>query len=107
MSVIKNKFIQKTKFFDSLISHLLFDKTIALFFQIIISIFLIRNWQRFFKDSLFIILYPIFSIFFTTFFGARLSISSDQFWHVLIGPYGTISLLASYLVLKRSEKKFI
>jgi len=108
ISVIKNKFIQSTNFCISLcsiISYFLFDKTIALLFQVIISIFLIINWQRVFKDWLFI-LYPIFGIFFTTFFGTMLSISGDQFWHVLIGPSGTISVLTFYLVLKRSVKKF-
>jgi len=108
ISVIKNKFIQTTNFFIclcSIISYFLFDKTIALLFQVIISILLIINWQRVFKDWLFI-LYPIFGIIFTTFFGTRLSISGDQFWHILIGPSGTISVLTFYLVLKRSEKKF-
>ena len=108
VSVIKNKFIQTTNFLISLfsiISYFLFDKNIALLFQVMVSIFLIINWQRSFKDWLFI-LYPIFGIFFTTFFGTNLSISGDQFWHVLIGPSGTISVLSFYLVLKRSEKKF-
>ena len=107
ISVVKNKFIQTTNFLISLfsiISYFLFDKNIALLFQVMVSIFLIINWQRFFKDLLFI-LYPIFGIFFTTFFGTNLSISGDQFWHVLIGPSGTISVLTFYLVLKRSEKK--
>jgi len=106
--LLENKFIQKTNFCISLcsiISYFLFDKTIALLFQVVISILLIINWQRVFKDWLFI-LYPIFGIFFTTFFGTRLSISGDQFWHVLIGPSGTISVLTFYLVLKRSDKKF-
>ncbi len=108
ISVIKNKFFQATNFCISLcsiISYFLFDKKITLLFQVIISIFLIINWQRIFKDWLFI-LYPIFGIFFTTFFGTKLSISGDQFWHVLIGPSGTISVLTFYLVLKRSDKKF-
>ena len=108
ISVIKNKFIQTTNYFISLcsiISYFLFDKTIALLFQVIISILLIINWQRAFQDLLFI-LYPIFGIIFTTFFGTSLSISGDQFWHVLIGPSGTISVLTFYLVLKRSVKKF-
>jgi len=108
ISAIKNKIIQRTNFcvsFCSIISYFLFGKTIALIFQVIISIILILNWQRVFKDWLFI-LYPIFGIFFTTFFGTRLSISGDQFWHVLIGPSGTISVLTFYLVLKRSNKKF-
>ena len=107
ISVIKNKSIKTTNFCISLcsiISYYLFDKNIALLFQVIVSVFLIINWQRFFKDWLFI-LYPIFGIFFTTFFGSNLSISGNQFWHVLIGPSGTISVLTFYLVLERSKKK--
>ena len=108
ISVVKNKSIQITNISISLcsiISYLLFDKAIALFFQVFISIFLIINWQRTFKDWLFI-LYPIFGIIFTTFFGTNLSISGNQFWHILIGPSGTISVISFYLVLKRSHKKF-
>ena len=107
ISVIKNKFIQATNFcisICSIMAYFLFDKTIALLFQVIISIFLIINWQRIFKDWLFIF-YPIFGIIFTTLFGANLSISGKQFWHILIGPSGTISVLTFYLVLKRSIKK--
>ena len=109
ISVVKNKSIQITNICISLcsiISYLLFVKPIALFFQVFISIFLIINWQRTFKDWLFI-LYPIFGILFTTFFGTNLSISGNQFWHILIGPSGTISVITFYLVLKRSRKKFI
>ena len=109
ISVVKNKSIQITNICISLcsiISYLLFVKPIALFFQVFISIFLIINWQRTFKDWLFI-LYPIFGIIFTTFFGTNLSISGNQFWHILIGPSGTISVITLYLVLKRSRKKFI
>ena len=108
VSVIKNKLFLITNIcisICSIISYFLFDKKIALFFQVIISIFLIINWQRTFKDWLFI-LYPIFGIFFTTFFGTNLSTSGDQFWHILIGPSGTISVLTFNLVLKRSNKKF-
>jgi len=108
ISVIKKKFfigIHIFLSFCSIVSYLLIDKKVALLFQIMISILLIINWQRVFKDWLFI-LYPIFGIFFTTFFGTRLSISGDQFWHVFIGPSGTISVLTFYLVLKRSGKKF-
>ena len=108
ISVVKNKFIQISNIcisFCSIISYFLFDKTVALFFQVIISIILIINWQRIFKDWLFI-LYPIFGIIFTTFFGTNLSISGDQFWHIFIGPSGTVSVLTFYFVLKRSNKKF-
>ena len=107
ISVVKNKFILKTNLLISIfsiISYFLFNKTIAIFFQVILSIFLIINWQRMFKDWL-LILYPIFGIILTTFFGINLSITSDQFWHILIGPSGTISVLTFYLILKRSSKK--
>ena len=75
IAVIKNKFIQTTNFCISLcsiISYFLFGKTIALLFQVIISINLIINWQRVFKDWL-LILYPIFGIFFTTLFDKALN----------------------------------
>ena len=107
ISVVKKKFIQTTNLCISLCSistYFLFDKTISLFFQAVVSIFLIINWQRFFKDWL-LILYPLFGIFFTTFFGTNLSISGDQFWHIFIGPSGTISVLVFYLILKRWSKK--
>ena len=106
ISVVKNKFLIITNVcisFCSIISYFLLDKNITLVFQVIISIFLIINWQRIFKDWFFI-LYPIFGIFFTTFFGTNLSTSGNQFWHILIGPSGTISVLTFYLVLKRSDK---
>ena len=107
ISVIKNKFIQTTNLcisFCSVISYFLFNKAVALFFQVVISIFLIINWQRIFKDWL-LILYPIFGIIFTIFFGRNLSISGNQIWHLFIGPSGTISVLTFYIVLKRSCKK--
>ena len=68
ISVIKNKLFLTTNICISccsIISYFLVDKKIALLFQVIISILLIINWQRAFKDWLFI-LYPIFGIFFTT-----------------------------------------
>ena len=106
ISVIKNKFVMATNIFfcfGSIVSYLLIDKTISLSFQVIISIFLIINWQRIFKDWL-LIAYPIFGIIFTTYFGTILSITGNQIWHILIGPSGTISVITFYLVLKRSKK---
>ena len=107
ISVIKNKFVIGTNIFlcfCSIFSYLIIHKTIALSFQVMISIFLIINWQRIFKDWLFMA-YPIFGIIFTTFFGTNLSVTGDQIWHVFIGPSGTISVLTFYLVLNRSKKK--
>ena len=91
--------------FCSIASYLIFDKTIALMFQVIISVFLIINWQRVFKDWLFIT-YPIFGIIFTTFFGANLSMTGNQIWHIFIGPSGTMSVVTFYLVLKRAKNRF-
>ena len=107
ISVIKNKFtigINLLLSFFSIISYLLIGKKIAIVFQVIISLYLIFNWQRMFKDWL-LIIYPIFGIILTILFGTNLSISGDQMWHVFIGPSGTISVLTFYLVLKRSNKK--
>ena len=108
ISVIKNKFVIGTNIFlcfCSIFSYLIIDKTFALSFQVMISLFLIINWQRIFKDWLFIA-YPIFGIIFTTFFGTNLSVTGNQIWHIFIGPSGTISVLTFYLVLNRSKKKF-
>ena len=108
ISAIKNKFLIGTNLFlcfGSIVSYLLIDKTTALSFQVMISIFLIVNWQRIFKDWL-LIAYPIFGIIFTTFFGINLSITGNQIWHIFIGPSGTISVITFYLVLKRSNNKF-
>ena len=106
ISVSKNKFLIGTNIFlcfASIVAYLLINKTIALSFQVLISIFLIINWQRIFKDWLFIA-YPIFGIFFTTFLGTNLSTTGNQIWHIFIGPSGTISVLTFYFVLKRSKK---
>jgi len=108
ISVIKNKFIIRTNIFlclCSIVSYFLINKMFALSFQVIISIFLIIIWQKTFKDWIFVA-YPIFGIFFTTFFGTNLSISGNQIWHVFIGPSGAISIITFYLVLKRSNNKF-
>ncbi len=108
ISVIKNKFTIGTSIFlcfSSIVSYFLIDKTTALSFQVMISILLIINWQKIFKDWIFIA-YPIFGIIFTTFFGTNLSITGNQLWHIFIGPSGTISVITFYLVLKRSNEKY-
>ena len=107
ISVVKSKFSAGFNIFlsfCSIFSYILFDKTVALLFQVLISFILIMNWQRRFKDWLFL-LYPIFGIFFTTFLGTNLSISGNQIWHIFIGPSGTISVITFYLVLTRSERR--
>jgi len=108
LSVIKNKYLIFTILINCLlaiISYWFFGKPIALVFQVLISIFLIISWHRKFKDWLFVT-YPIFGIFLTTFLGIKLSLSSNQIWHIFIGPSGTISVFAFFLVLNRSKKNF-
>ena len=107
ISVIKNKnqtYINLIICFLVIISYWLIGKPIALVFQVLVSIILIINWQKKFKNWLFIV-YPIFGIFLTTFFGIKLSLTDNQFWHIFIGPSGSISVLTFYIVLCGSKKK--
>ncbi len=108
ISTIKNKYLILTNLLTcilAIVSYWIFGKSLTLVFQVLISIFLIINWQKKFKDWIFIA-YPIFGIFLTTFLGIKLSLSANQIWHIFIGPSGTISVLAFYFVLKRSKKRF-
>jgi len=108
ISVIKNKnqiYLNLFICFLVIISYWFMGKQIALGFQVIVSFILIINWQKRFKDWLFIA-YPIFGIFLTTFFGLKLSLSTNQIWHVFIGPSGSISVLTFYIVLVNSKNKF-
>ncbi len=107
ISVNKNIFAIGTNIFlcfCSIVSYLLIDKTLTLSLQVIISIVLIINWHRMFRDWIFIA-YPIFGIILTTFFGTNLSMTGNQIWHIFIGPSGTISVITFYLVLKRAINK--
>ena len=108
ISTIKNKYLILTNLLTcilAIVSYWIFGKSLTLVFQVLISIFLIINWQRKFKDWIFIA-YPIFGIFLTTFLGIKLSLSANQIWHIFIGPSGTLSVLTFYLVLNRSRKRF-
>ena len=88
--------------FTSIFSYWYFGKSTAIFFQIFISLFLIYSWTKRFKDWIFIG-YPIFGILITTLFGTILSKSSNQIWHIFIGPSGSVSVIIFYLILKRSK----
>jgi len=77
-------------------------KNLAILFQVFLSIFLIINWQKKFKDYLFLA-YPIFGILLTTLFGINLVSTNNQIWHIFIGPSGSISVIIFYLVLIRSK----
>ncbi len=87
-------------------SYWFLGKSITILFQVFISFLLIINWWIRFKDWVFLI-YPIMGVLFTTIFGIVLSSSGEQIWHIFIGPSGTISVIAFYLVLNRSRKREI
>ena len=109
ISVAKNKSIITSNILliiAAISSYWFLGKSTTLLIQVLISILLISQWWRRFKDWVFFF-YPITGVIFTTFFGILLSSSGKQIWHVFIGPSGTISVLAFYEVLKRSRKKEI
>ena len=108
-SVAKNKSIIASNILliiAAVISYWFLGKSTTLFIQVLISILLISQWWRRFKDWV-LFIYPITGVIFTTFFGILLSNSGEQIWHLFIGPTGTISVLAFYTVLQRSRKKEI
>ena len=107
ISTAKNKSIITSNILliiATVFSYWFLGKATTLLIQVLISILLISQWWRRFEDWVFLF-YPITGVIFTTFFGILLSSSSEQIWHVFIGPSGTISVLAFYEVLKRSRKK--
>ena len=109
ISVTKKKSIIVFNIFlliTAIFSYWIVGKSITLILQVLISILLISEWWKRFKDWVFFI-YPITGVIFTTFFGILLSSSGEQIWHIFIGPSGTVSVLAFYAVLKRSRKKEI
>ena len=83
-------------------SYWIYGKYAALIFQALISLYLIINWTKKFKDWI-ISAYPVFGILLTTTFGSNLDLTSNQIWHIFIGPSGSISVLTFYFVLKRSK----
>ena len=83
-------------------SYWIYGKSAALIFQALISLYLIINWTKKFKDWI-IFAYPVFGILLTTTFGSNLDLTSNQIWHIFIGPSGSISVLTFYFVLKRSK----
>ena len=109
ISVAKNKSIITINIFlliSAIFTYWIFGKSTTIFFQALISILLISEWWSRFKDWV-LLIYPLMGILFTSFLGILLSNSEKQIWHIFIGPSGMISVLAFYLVLKRSKKREI
>ncbi len=109
ISVVKKKSIIISNIaliIAAIISYWFLGKSTTLLIQVLISILLISQWWRKFKDWV-LFIYPITGVILTSFFGILLSSSGKQIWHMFIGPSGTISVLAFYSILKRSKKKTI
>ena len=109
ISVTRNKSVIITNILliiAAILSYWILGKSTTLLFQIFISVILISQWWKRFKD-LVLFIYPISGVILTTFFGIMLSSSGEQIWHVFIGPSGIVSVLAFYAVLKRSKKEEI
>ena len=106
ISVTKNKSIiicNILLIIAAIMSYWFLGKTITLLVQVFISFLLLSQWWRRFKDWV-LFIYPIMGIIFTTFFGILLSSSGEQLWHIFIGPFGTLSVVAFYTILERSRK---
>ena len=109
ISVAKTKLVINSNILliiAAVFSYWFLGKSTTLLVQVLISILLISQWWKRFKDWL-LFIYPITGIILTTLFGVLLSSSGEQVWHVFIGPSGTISVLTFYEVLKNSRKKEI
>ena len=107
ISISKNKNLNRLNIILislSIISYWIFNKSVAIIFQSIISFLLITLWWKRFRDYL-IFIYPITGILFTTLFGILLSNSGNQIWHLFIGPSGTITVLTFNYILFKSNIK--
>jgi len=107
ISISKNKNLNRFNIILislSIISYWIFNKSVAIIFQSIISFLLITLWWKRFRDYL-IFIYPITGILFTTLFGILLSNSGNQIWHLFIGPSGTITVLTFNYILFKSNIK--
>ena len=78
-------------------------KGMAIALQSLLLILMLRQWWRCFADPR-LWLYPLFGVVLTTGFGALLTSSGDPLWHLLIGPCGSLSVLALGWVLQRGSK---
>ena len=109
LSVAKEKSIITSNILlliTAIFAYWFLGKSVTLFIQVLISILLISQWWKRFKDWI-LFIYPITGVLLTTFFGILLSSSGAQIWHIFIGPCGTLSVLAFYEVLRRSKSNNI
>ena len=85
-------------------AYLLLGKGVTISIQSILTIVFLIQWWKQFRDPL-LWVYPLCGVFLTAIFGAMLTSSGDELWHLFIGPAGSIGLIVIWIILNRAVAK--
>ena len=85
-------------------AYLLLGKGVTISIQSILTIVFLVQWWKRFRDPL-LWIYPLCGVVLTAIFGAMLTSSGDQLWHLFIGPAGSIGLIVLLMILNRAVVK--
>ena len=85
-------------------AYLLLGKGVTISVQSILTIVFLVQWWKRFRDPL-LWVYPLSGVVLTAIFGAMLTSSGDQLWHLFIGPAGSIGLIVLWVILNRAVVK--
>ena len=85
-------------------SYVLLGKGVTISIQSILTIVFLVQWWKRFRDPL-LWVYPLSGVVLTAIFGAMLTSSGDQLWHLFIGPAGSIGLIVLWIILNRAVIK--
>ena len=85
-------------------AYMLLGKGVTISVQSILTIVFLVQWWKRFRDPL-LWVYPLSGVVLTAIFGAMLTSSGDQIWHLFIGPAGSIGLIVLWIILNRAVVK--
>lgn len=85
-------------------AYLPLGKGVTISIQSILTIVFLVQWWKRFRDPL-LWVYPLCGVVLTAIFGAMLTSSGDQLWHLFIGPAGSIGLIVLWVILNRAVVK--
>ena len=85
-------------------AYLLLGKGVTISVQSILTIVFLVQWWKRFRDPL-LWIYPLCGVVLTAIFGAMLTSSGDQLWHLFVGPAGSIGLVVLWIILNRAVVK--
>ena len=85
-------------------AYLSLGKGVTILIQSILTIVFLVQWWKRFRDPL-LWVYPLCGVVLTAIFGAMLTSSGDQLWHLFIGPAGSIGLIVLWVILNRAVVK--